>query len=317
MCATYYSEQESFYRPRPQRPVTDVNILDTSLIALATTLKTLDLAPQTTKWRADQQLSCLPSLVALEHLRIGLPLLNSNDGFATRPLAAILPPRLKTLTINDWYAANRYEREDSEEEEYFFLQKNPLPHLRLLSLALDEFSQTCSSTHPFLRSVMFFGSFPIQALSFWTERDDLKQAGPRPGQFFIGGERVQMQSAESGVVFQEFLHAQECDYRFRDVHTLNTDSPREVDNNAGPGQSRPARLPGRKWPLTVRKRRESPKSQEEELETSEESLIRGSSFGCKSPVWDFFFPASLHPGEEGVPIIAALHERPCKVVGPD
>ncbi|KAH8667157.1 hypothetical protein BGZ61DRAFT_461313 [Ilyonectria robusta] len=80
MCATYYSEQEPFYRPRPQRPVTDVNILDTSLIALATTLKTLDLAPQTTKWRADQQLSCLPSLVALEHLRIGLPLLNSNNG---------------------------------------------------------------------------------------------------------------------------------------------------------------------------------------------------------------------------------------------
>ncbi|KAH6955775.1 hypothetical protein BKA56DRAFT_663184 [Ilyonectria sp. MPI-CAGE-AT-0026] len=220
LCATYGSKQEPFYWLRPQAPVTDVNIWDTPLKALATTLKTLDLAPQTTKWRADQQLSCLPSLVALEHLRMGLPLLNSNDGFATRPLATILPPRLKMLTINDWYAPNRYEPEEEEEEEYFFLQNNPLPHLRLLSLALDESSRTCSRTHPFLRSVMVFGSFPIQALSFKAERNALKQAGPRPGQVLVDGERVQKQFAESGVVFQEFRHDEECDYRFRDVHVF-------------------------------------------------------------------------------------------------
>lgn len=67
---------------------------------------------------------------------------------------------------------------------------------------------------------MVFGSFPIQPLSAWAERNALKQFEPQPGQVLVDGERVQKQFAESGVVFQEFLHAQECDYRFRDVHVF-------------------------------------------------------------------------------------------------
>lgn len=205
-----------------ETPVADINAWNTSLTARATTLKTLDIATETTDWKPLQQLSCLHSLLALEHLRIGLPLLNTNDGFITRPLAKILPPRLKTLTINDWYAAHRYDLDclgEGSWEEYHPPIKEK--YMRLLSLALHEFSQTCSSTHPFLRSVMVFGSYPIDGeLCSDAERRALNQDGPQPGQVVVDGERLQKQLASSGVVFREFFHEQERDYRFKDVHVF-------------------------------------------------------------------------------------------------
>ncbi|KAH7013090.1 hypothetical protein EDB80DRAFT_709320 [Ilyonectria destructans] len=223
ICGTNSTDHELDSDMRPQTPVADINAWNTSLTALATTLKTLDIATEVMDWKPLQQLSCLHSLVALEHLRIGLPLLNTNDGFITRPLAKVLPPRLKTLTINDWYAANVYEldlNQDSWQKGDPSVKENPRRYMRLLSLALHGFSQTCSSTHPFLRSVMFFGSTPMDEHFSEAERRAHREDGPQPGDVVFDGERLQKQFASSGVVFREFFYEQECDYRFKVVHVF-------------------------------------------------------------------------------------------------
>lgn len=202
----------------------DLAVWDTALRRQADTLKILDIGSDKTNWTPPQHLSCLPDLVALEHLRIGLPLLNTNDGFTMRPLEQVLPVRLKTLTINDKYASFNCNSEslDAEESsgggdgEHQPKQRPMRPHMQLLSRALGQFAHICGQTHPQLRSVMVFGCRPEE----WTPSraiQGMELAGPKQGQVVVDGGSVKERFARSGVAFRELFHLQEAVYPFSAV----------------------------------------------------------------------------------------------------
>ncbi|KAH6991395.1 hypothetical protein BKA56DRAFT_574358 [Ilyonectria sp. MPI-CAGE-AT-0026] len=205
----------------PAEGAPEIDVWDTALTKCAKTLKVLDIG-SFNPFGNLQHLSCLDRLVALEHLRIGLPLLNTNQGFVTRPLADILPRRLKTLTINDSFAAHFYNecflQEESPDEGETMADKKPRRYRRLLSLALRKFSRVCGETHPELRSIMVFGLPPVDGPRYQSTIRALELAGPQPGQVIVDMDHVRNLFAESGVAIQEFFHGQEDDYRFREVH---------------------------------------------------------------------------------------------------
>ncbi|KAL6413075.1 hypothetical protein AUP68_02572 [Ilyonectria robusta] len=200
----------------------EIDVWNTALTKCAKTLKVLDIGSFNCFWSPLQQLSCLDGLVALEHLRIGLPLLNTNQGFITRPLADVLPRRLKTLTINDSFAAHFYNeyfrQEESPDEAKTVADRKPRRYRRLLSLALRKFSRVCGETHPELCSIMVFGLPLVDGPRYQTTIRALELAGPQPGQVIVDIDQLRDLFAESGVAIQEFFHGQEDDYPFRHVH---------------------------------------------------------------------------------------------------
>ncbi|KAH7001036.1 hypothetical protein EDB80DRAFT_721376 [Ilyonectria destructans] len=200
----------------------EIDVWNTALTKCAKTLKVLDIGSVNCFWSPLQQLSCLDRLVALEHLRIGLPLLSTNQGFITRSLAEVLPRRLKTLTINDAFAAHFYNeyflQEESQDEAKTMADRKPRRYRRLLSLALRKFSRVCGETHPELRSIIVFGLPPVDGPRYQTTVRALELAGPQPGQVIVDIDELRDLFAGYGVAIQEFFHGQEHDYPFRDVH---------------------------------------------------------------------------------------------------
>lgn len=203
-------------------PAPEIDVWNTALTKCAKTLKVLDIGSVNCFWSPLQHLSCLDHLVALEHLRIGLPLLNTNQGFITRSLAEVLPRRLKTLTINDAFAAHFYDmyflQEESQDEAKTSADRKPRRYRRLLSSALRKFSRVCGETHPELRSIMVFGLPPVDGPRYQTTVRALELAGPQPGQVIVDIDQLRDLFAASGVAIQEFFHGQEHYYPFRDVH---------------------------------------------------------------------------------------------------
>lgn len=201
--------------------IPEIDVFNTSLEKVATTLKVLDISSDNSPWSPLQHLSSLHKLVALEHLRIGLPLLNTNDGFVTRPLCHILPPSLKTLTIDDSFAANHYAGTYTAEEswdESGRRKDGPRRYRRLISMALCKFASVCGKTYPKLHSVMVFGEPPIEGPRYRDTVRAMETAGPELGQVVVDAGKVRDLFALSRVELREFFHGQEPDYPFRTVH---------------------------------------------------------------------------------------------------